>query len=354
MMSVFRFLSVTLMSIVLLQHCNPTVENSQSSEGDWLLPRDMIFDGGPGKDGIPALASPRFTTPEKATYLRDNDLVLGLVVGDDVRAYPHPILDWHEIVNDEVGGSPLAITYCPLTGSGIGWKRNFSGDVTTFGVSGLLYNSNLIPYDRLTNSNWSQMRLQCVNGSLKGQLIETFPLIETTWKTWKGMYPQTSVLSSSTGYSRPYGTYPYGNFKSDPGLIFPVTHDDTRLHRKARVLGIIIGDQAKAYPVGEFPDSIATIHDSLNNIPIVIVGSRELNLAVAFERRMEDATVLTFSPLQNRLPLVLVDSEGTRWDAFGRAVDGPRKGMTLRPTRSFIAYWFAWGAFHSTSELYRR
>ena len=136
----------------------------------WSIPSNQVFDGGPGKDGIPALVNPAMVSSVQANYLTDNDLVIGFKVGDDVRAYPHQILDWHEIINDVVGEQPLAITYCPLTGTGIGWNRVISGNTTTFGVSGLLFNTNLIPYDRSTDSNWSQMKLECVNGQLIGEI----------------------------------------------------------------------------------------------------------------------------------------------------------------------------------------
>jgi len=151
------------------------------------------------------------------------NLVIGFAQGDDARAYPHFILDWHEIVNDRVGDIHIAVTYCPLTGTGIGWEREINGSVTTFGVSGLLFNSNLIPYDRNTDSNWSQIRLDCVNGDLIGTEAETHVLVETTWKT---MYPKTLVMSMNTGYNRSYGNYPYGNYRTAREIhgMFSVKH----------------------------------------------------------------------------------------------------------------------------------
>ena len=125
----------------------------------WLIDRTKIFDGGPGKDGIPALENPDMASigSSDLDILTDEDLVLVYKSGSVVKAYAHPILDWHEIINDEINGEHIAITYCPLTGTGIGWGREINSEVTTFGVSGLLFETNLIPYDRLTDSNWSQM-----------------------------------------------------------------------------------------------------------------------------------------------------------------------------------------------------
>lgn len=329
-------------------------ESRASASEIWLIPAGEVYDGGPGKDQIPALVNPDFTRPELATYLSDEDLVLGVVMGGDVRAYPHSILDWHEIVNDVVGGTAISITYCPLTGSGIAWDRTLNAAQSTFGVSGLLYNSNLIPFDRGTGSHWSQMKLQCVNGPLTGEFAKTYQVLETTWKSWKELYRETSVLSSSTGYSRPYGKYPYGDYKQTDQLIFPVRHDDTRLQRKERVLGVLVGEKTKVYPLANFSDSLSVMNETLNGVSIVVVGSSGGNFAASFEARLVDETLLTFTPVPDRLPIVMIDQEGTTWDIFGRGIVGPRAGKQLRPTRSFIAYWFAWGAFYPGVEIHPR
>ena len=220
--------------------------------GNWLIPSNEVFNGGPGKDGIPALQNPEFEKRNDIAYLNDEDLILGLVVGSEARAYPHKILDWHEIINDEIQGRDIVISYCPLTGTGIGWDQSFHGKSSTFGVSGLLYNSNLLPYDRETDSYWSQIRLDCVKGSRKGEKIETIQLIETTWKTWSSMFPETRVVTTNTGYSRNYSRYPYGNYKTSEDLIFPISKDDNRLHPKEVVHGVIINDKATVYRYEHF------------------------------------------------------------------------------------------------------
>jgi len=317
-----------------------------------LIPRDQVFDGGPGQDGIPALVNPPFTDPSAATYLRDDDLVLGLKIGSDVRAYPHPILDHHEIINDDIGGKKLAITYCPLTGSGIAWNRVLEGNETTFGVSGLLYNTNLIPYDRATGSRWSQMLTQCVNGPLTGTAIETTPVLETTWKAWQEMYPQTKVVSVNTGHARPYTTYPYGSNRTADFLIFPVSNDDPRLPRKERVHGIVVGERTRVYRIGEFPQGIGVINDQFNSASVVVIGSSGMRFAVAFDARLADGTVPTFSPTPDALPVAMVDNEGTLWDLFGRAVDGPRAGSELTAMKGYTAYWVAWGAFFPGADIH--
>ena len=247
--------SLFLICIAITFSC----EKDKETSGIWLIPSDQVFDGGPGKDGIPALENPlKISNPQ---FLTDFDLVIGYYDGSDAVAYPHVILDWHEIINDELNGFPFAITYCPLTGTGIGWDRKIDGVITTFGVSGLLYNNNLIPYDRKTDSNWSQMRNECVNGELIGNPIPTFTVVETSWRTWKAMFPDTKVVSTNTGFSRQYGVYPYGDYKTNHrNLIFPLNPDDARLDRKERVHGVIINGEAKVYRFSTFlNDQILTI-----------------------------------------------------------------------------------------------
>ena len=175
---------------------------SNGGQDSWIIPEDEIYDGGPGKDGIPSIDDPKFISVDQVDFLNNNDLVLGVKNGENIKVYPHSILNWHEITNDKVGDTHIAVTYCPLTGTGVGWNRKINGESTTFGVSGLLYNSNLIPYDRKTESHWSQMLSKSVEGELVTTEAETFQLVETTWKTWKtwkNMYPGAKVLSTKTG-----------------------------------------------------------------------------------------------------------------------------------------------------------
>ena len=323
----------------------------------WSIPSNQVFDGGPGKDGIPALVNPVMVSSVQANFLTDDDLVIGFKLGEDVRAYPHQILDWHEIINDVVEGQPLAITYCPLTGTGIGWNRVISGNTTTFGVSGLLFNTNLIPYDRSTDSNWSQMKLECVNGQLLGETIPTFQVVETTWKTWKTMYPNTMVVSDNTGINRPYGLYPYldGNgadYRVEPFLLFPIDIDDRRLARKDRVHGIIIDGLAKVYRIESFDSGITSFHDTFQDQELIVVGSKQQNFVNSFYRMLADGTTLEFTTIQDALPAVLLDGEGNRWDIFGEAIAGPRKGERLIPTVSYIGYWFSWGTFFPDAKIF--
>ena len=326
-------------------------QDPDEDDGPWLIPKNEVFDDGAGTDGIIALANPSLEPAASITYLNSGSLVIGVKIGDQARAYPHDILDWHEIVNDDFKSASIAMTYCPLTGSGVAWNRIVEGDTTTFGVTSMLYNSNLIPYDRATRSYWSQMKLLCVHGEHIGTAAETFPVVETTWGTWLKMYPESEVVTTQTGYGRPYGQYPYLDYRTSNFLIWPISNADSRLFSKERVAGVIIGERAKVYRFSTFVDTARTINDSFEGVPLVIVGSAVDNLLVIFYRTL-DGSVLTFTPLQGRLPVVMKDDEGTTWDVFGGGVSGPRAGLQLPLPRTFIAYWFAWGAFYPEAEIY--
>ncbi|RMF11741.1 MAG: DUF3179 domain-containing protein [Candidatus Dadabacteria bacterium] len=320
----------------------------------WLVDTTYVLDGGPGKDGIPSVDQPEFGTVEEVdrqTWLTDADLVVGTVIGGEVRAYPHPIMDWHEIVNDQHGAEALAITYCPLTGSALVWNRVIDGQTTTFGVSGLLFNNNLIPYDRASDSNWSQMLAQSIHGKRAGTAAETFPVIEMNWKMWKALFPDARVLTNDTGRDRPYGRYPYGAYKVSDTLLFPTSRDDRRLHRKERVLGVRSGSSSKVWVVADFPAGGTVVEDRVGDAEIVVGGACDGQFATAFLRTLPDGTRLSFRRSEMPLPILFADDEGNEWDLFGRAVRGPRAGQQLVHADSYVAYWFAWSTFFPDPEI---
>ncbi|MEM9324522.1 MAG: DUF3179 domain-containing protein [Bacteroidota bacterium] len=334
---------------VLSQSCNDDATTSSSLLGDWLIPRERVFDGGPGKDGIPSLQSPEMLPAKEIQYLAPNDLVLGIKVGDETRAYPHPILDWHEIINDGIGNNNYAVTYCPLTGTGIGWNREVGGEVTTFGVSGLLFNTNLIPYDRRTDSNWSQMMQQSINGELIGQRPEFVLLVETTWSTWQRMYPNSTVTSTNTGISRNYGRYPYGDYRTSEDLIFPVENFDSTLPAKERVLGVDINGTQRAYRFELFEERKIML-DNIGGANVIIIGDRQDNFMVAFENDLPQAR-LPLELVNDGSTTVMRDALGNEYDFFGQIIAGPNEGEVLTPVNAYIGFWFAWAAFFPGIEL---
>ena len=339
--------------------CNDSLTSTtDDQENAWLIPKNEVRDGGPGKDGIPALTNPELIEAGQADYLDRRELIVGIVVGGEARAYPHEILDWHEIINDQFGEDLVAVTYCPLTGTGIGWEREYDGRMTEFGVSGLLYNTNLMPYDRTTNSTWSQQGLLCVNGDLVGEEARTIQVIETEWSTWKRFFPNTRVVSRNTGYSRSYGLYPYGNYKSTTELIFPVSEWDDRLHPKERVHAILVSGKVKAYRFESFKNR-GIIIDEIDGRKVLLIGSDKQNFIVSYFIDEIDGQELQFLFSSDVGPgpyfstsVALNDQLGNAWDILGHAVAGPNKGHQLEPTRSFMGYWFSFAPFYAEPEIY--
>jgi hypothetical protein len=332
---------------------NPVVINNT------IVPNRMdLVDGGPGPDGIPALEQPAFISGPGLAGLDPAELVVGVKVGNDTRAYPHRILNWHEVVNDNftIDGSPkyATLSYCPLTGSAVLWKAYMESADRTFGTSGFLFNSNLILYDRENVNYWSQMLEQVVQGPQIMQIPDRLQVVETTWGTWKSMFPESLLLSEATGFSRDYDAYPYDDYRETSALIFPVYNEhDNRLHRKVRVLGINVGTSSKVYQIHTFSKNVEVINDVVGNMQTVVAGSREHDFGVVYNREMEDCTVLEFEAVQDRLPVVMRDNEGNEWDIFGVAVSGARTGQQLQKTNSYIAYWFAWTAFFPGADIHR-
>lgn len=351
-----KYLAITLILFLLpvWWSCEESTNSSSPDLSDnppeWLIPTNEIFDGGPGKDGIPALTTPEMANAGTISYLNDNDLVIATKLDGEVRIYPHKILDWHEIINDVINDHRFAITYCPLTGSGISYDRVINGNTTTFGVSGLLYNTNLIPYDRATNSNWSQMKMMSVNGDLIGQTADTFPIIETTWGNLKSFYTEAKVVTTNTGHSRNYNRFPYGDYKTNHNfLLFPVSHKDDRLPRKERVLGIFHNGAAKAFRFSSNPLSL--IESNVGGTNIVVVVSKNDNLIMAYQPELVNGEKVSLSVDNNSLPVIMKDENNNEYDIFGTVVSGPAEGERLKSVTQFIAYWFAWAAFYPETSL---
>ncbi len=249
------------------------------------VPADKILPGGPPKDGIPALSNPKFITPSEATYLQPEDRIIGLTASDQAKAYPLKILNYHEIVNDRVGDLPVAVTYCPLCDSCAVFDRRTKLGEREFGVSGLLYNSNVLMYDRSdqTESLWSQVLTQGVSGPGAKKSLTALPLELTTWGDWQSRHPNTLVLSAETGHDRNYSLSPYAKYFSTPRLMFPAEPSSDRLPAKSRVLGVWTETVAKAYPESNFSQDRQRVEDVLDGKKVVL----EFNAATKSLRVVE-------------------------------------------------------------------
>lgn len=255
----YRFCPTLLVSSLLVLALTSSASRAQEWQTDILsetfgygpdtpsdVPWNEIQQACGGRDCIPSIDRPRFVPADSADFLADSDLVLALEMDGEARAYPVLILNYHEIVNDVIGGRPIAITYCPLCGSGVAFHRRFDGQSIEFGVSGLLRNNDLILYDRATESLWQQITGRAFAGPLRGRQLDFVPLTLTQWSKWQTAYPDTQVLSIDTGFEKPYANKtPYGDYDSSSRLLFPLSFD-RRLHAKTVVHGVETGSGAYA------------------------------------------------------------------------------------------------------------
>ncbi len=275
------------------------------------LPSRLVKTGGPKRDGIPAIDKPRFIAPSEATFLRPSDRVIGLEIAGIAKAYPIRILDRHEIVNDQFANQAVAVTYCPLCGSGIVFDANIDGQ-KTFGVSGLLYNSDVLLYDRQTESLWSQIAMIAVSGPMKDRSMTPIPSSQTTWEAWQKSHPSTSVLSNHQGIYQPaaYQRELYPGYEQSDDVWFPVARASNKLRPKAWVLGVTIAGVSKAYPFEDLARLKAPLSDSIANLEFNVTYDASSRTAAAYSK------------------------DGAKLHASSM-------------------YWFAWYAFHPQTDVYR-
>lgn len=278
-----------------------------------LVPPEAIVGGGPPRDGIPALNDPEMLSAAAAEYLRDDDRILGVALNGEARAYPIRILNWHEVVNDSIGSQHFVVSYCPLCGTGMVFASNVGGSDTAllFGASGLLYNSDVLLFDRQTESLWSQILGKAVTGPLKGTELPQLPATHTTWGAWRERHPETRVLSTDTGFGRDYRRNPYAGYERSRRLYFDVANQAPRdYHPKALVLGVKVDGTQKAYPFEELEAYGETVLKETVN------GKR---LRIHWDPASESAEV--------------TDAGGERYP-------------------STVGFWFAWYAFYPDTEVF--
>lgn len=271
------------------------------------VPVDEIHRGGPPPDGIPAIDAPRFSPVAAISYLEDDDVVLGFYHSGERRAYPFRVLIWHEIVNDTVGGQPVVIVYCPLCASATVFERKIGNQLFDFGVSGLLYNSDVLMFDRQSRSLWSQLGMEAVSGPMVGRKLAWLPSEQMTWGAWKARYPSSLVLTTETGFRRDYENLPYGSYFESPRTMFPYRKNRAALAAKDLVAGVILDGAAMAFPLQHLPDGETE----------TAIGDRTIR--VSYDRRTENLAVTS---------------------------DG---GDVLPSVR---VYWFAWQAFYPKTQLW--
>jgi len=276
------------------------------------VPLNEIIGGGPPKDGIPSIDSPKFiSVAEASKFLTDSEPGIVLEIGGNNRFYPFHILVWHEIVNDTMNGKRVLVTYCPLCLSGIVFDPVVNGERVEFGTSGKLWNSNLVMYDRKTESLWSQILGEAIVGELTGTKLKVLSSDMVRFGDFRKLHSDGSVLSQNTGAARFYGQDPYGDYYTTPGTYFPVGKKDDRLNEKDFVLGIVVNGKAKAY----WPEAIkklGKVEDRFENKTIVAQYEKDIDAVRLFEKKA-DGAVERINP--------------------------------------FSAFWFSWVAAHPDTEL---
>jgi hypothetical protein len=327
-----------------------------------LVDPARIIDGGPPPDGIPALADANFEHADTVDWLIGEEPVVSLTLGGETRAYPVQILIFHEIVNDTVGGVPVAVTYCPLCNSAIAFDRRVAGRVVTFGTSGKLLYSNLVMYDRQTRSLWPQLAGQAVAGLLTGTRLTAYPVQTVAWQDWLKANPHAWVLSQQTGYDRSYGFNPYGGYDQPSSQPFDLAQPaDPRLPPKTRIVALGGATQPTAITL----DSLTRRHAvelrvagqhvviwalpgmrSPLDLPDLEAG-RTIAATGAFEPRWH-GRLLHFTARDNDF----VDTEtGSHWNILGHAVSGPATGAQLPRVHYLDTFWFAWAAYQPHTRI---
>ncbi len=326
------------------------------------VPLDEIISGGPPKDGIPPIDRPKFDSVREADrWLGDREPIVVFEQDGEVRGYPWQVLIWHEIVNDEVGGLPVSITYCPLCNTAIAFDRRVGSVLLDFGTTGKLRHSDLVMYDRQTETWWQQATGEAIIGELTGTVLTFLPARTVSWRDFKREYPDARVLNRDTGHRRPYGTSPYDGYDTGSPWLFR-GRSDSRLPAMARVVVVKSGAAAVVYPTETLAKEKAINHEVGETAVAVfyrpgtasavdarqIEAGRDVGAAAAYHRTVDGRT-LTFRADGDGFR----DREtGTRWTFFGEAIDGPLAGVKLEAAVHYIPFWFAWAAFAPETPVY--
>ncbi len=318
---------------------------------------------GQTKDGIPSIDDPKFLAVDEVDFLGDREPVVLFQEGDDARAYPLQILMWHEIVNDVVGGRPVLITFCPLCNTAIAFDRTVEGNPVDFGVSGFLRNSDLVMYDRATETWWQQVTGEAIVGELVGTQLEFLPSVIVSWADFRSEFPEGQVLSQDTGFARAYGNNPYVGYDDVDSSPFLFDGEfDGRLQPMDRVVTIEVEGDVAAYPFSLLEQN-PVVNDEVGGTSVAVFfkpgTASALDLRSISESRDIGAATI-FSPVVNGQRLtfsavggVFRDTEtGSTWNSFGRAVSGPMDGAELTPIVSGNHFWFAWAAFKPETRIW--
>jgi len=343
----------------------PTADSWRTDFSRTTIDLTEVVPGGPPKDGIPPIDHPRFVATSDATWLTSREPVVVVAAGGHAKVYPLQILIWHEIVNDVVGTLPVAITYCPLCNTALVFDRRIGGRLLDFGTTGLLRHSDLVMYDRQSETWWQQATGEAIVGTLAGLQLVPVEAHLVAWNMVRRYYPEALVLSRETGFQRPYGRNPYLRYDgetSGPISAFFSRKLDPRLPAMERVVAIHLAGAPVAYPFSRLRREGA-INDLLGSQPLVIFWAagtasavdsdqfgqgRDVGAVGVFDPRIDGRT-LQFEPAGTER--FRDTSSGTIWNLFGQAETGPLTGRRLKPIAHGNHFWFAWVAFQPDTRL---
>ena len=333
-----------------------------------VVPLEEIVSGGPTKDGIPAIDNPKFVSASEAdAWLDDREPVVVLSLGGNAKAYPLQILMWHEIVNDEIAGIPVTVTFCPLCNTALSFDRRFDGQVLDFGTTGRLRHSDLVMYDRQTETWWQQATGQGLVGEYAGRRLELIASPLVSWETFKHSYPHGRVLSRDTGHARTYGVNPYVRYdelNSAPYESFFGAEIDRRLPAKERVVALSSEREARAYPFSTLRE-VRVVNDTFDTHDIVVMWApgttsaldasairegRDVGASGVFDRRVGERVLTFVRADEGRFR---DEQTGSTWNVLGKAVGGVLQGVQLEPMQHGNHFWFAWAVFMPETEVRR-
>lgn len=408
----------TLVSLALTQQLPGQISSIGTDPTQANIPIDEILSGGPPPNGIPALGfevdwqrasestpAPQFVTQDEAAeWLGNFEPVIAFHIGDEAKAYPLQILTWHEIVNDTVGGAPVAVTFCPLCNSALAFDRRIpvsqaeldevsglnadleasdlpadflttyaqqGGDAdavaggveVTFGVSGALYNSNMLMFDNQTSTLWSQLLGVGSVGALTDTRLLRYPAQIVSFEEFRTSFPDAPVLSQETGFRRDYGRNPYVGYDdvNSPAFLFR-GETDGRLPPKARVISVESPAEDVAYPFEAIAE-VGVVNDSVGETPVTLfweagtasaldsanIAEGEDVGAVGIFSRELDGQILEFTQTDDG---VTDTQTGSTWNILGQATSGELAGAQLTPIVHDNTLWFAWAAFKPETRLY--
>jgi hypothetical protein len=365
MKNLLRFFLINF--VLLLISYNPATSQQlrgfDTNTDKRSIDMNELIDGGPGKDGIPSIDDPDFISQEEASnWLRGREPVISMEINGEARAYPIQILMWHEIANDELGGVPVSVTFCPLCYSAIVFDRRHDGEILEFGVSGLLRHSDMIMFDRQTDSLWQQFSGEALVGDYTGDFLTIIPSQLISFDQFRETYPDAKVLSRNTGHRRNYGENPYAGYddinnspfllrKEVPGEISPME----------KVVGVRTDSKVKGYTYTVTRDK-RVLHDTVGGESIVIFHLDGMASALdnrQIHRSRDDGATGVFSPILRNKELEFEYRDGkiydlnteSQWNIAGRAVSGPHKGEQLKTLVYGDYFAFAWLVFYPETEM---